>query len=52
MGSHGVPVLSLYSLGIGADIKGAKGLRLPFLLVEVCCWCLTGLSESNRAMTR
>ncbi|KAN0138432.1 hypothetical protein V8E53_003895 [Lactarius tabidus] len=36
-------ILSLYSLGVGTEIKGAKGSRLPFLLVEVCCWCLTGL---------
>ncbi|KAF8265533.1 hypothetical protein EI94DRAFT_317896 [Lactarius quietus] len=36
-------ILSLYSLGVGIDIKGAKDVRLPFLLVEVCCWCLTGL---------
>ncbi|KAI9437649.1 hypothetical protein H4582DRAFT_2057983 [Lactarius indigo] len=37
-------ILSLYSLGVGADIR-ATGARvpLPFLFVEVCCWGLTGL---------
>ncbi|KAI9452228.1 hypothetical protein BJY52DRAFT_1124540, partial [Lactarius psammicola] len=37
-------ILSLYSLGVGADIKASgAGVRLPFLFVEVCCWGLTGL---------
>ncbi|KAH9034149.1 hypothetical protein EDB84DRAFT_78026 [Lactarius hengduanensis] len=37
-------ILSLYSLGVGADIKAAGArVRLPFLFVEVCCWGLAGL---------
>ncbi|KAH9054306.1 hypothetical protein EDB87DRAFT_1702271 [Lactarius vividus] len=41
---HLLPVLSLYSLGVGADIKAAGArVRLPFLFVEVCCWGLAGL---------
>lgn len=37
-------ILSLYSLGVGTEIEGASaGVRSPFLFVEVCCWCLTGL---------
>ncbi|KAH8988102.1 hypothetical protein EDB92DRAFT_1817724 [Lactarius akahatsu] len=41
---HLLPVLSLYSLGVGADIKAAGArVRFPFLFVEVCCWGLAGL---------
>lgn len=37
-------VLSLYSLGVEGDAKGTSA-HMPFLLVEICCWSLTGLSK-------
>ena len=37
-------VLSLFSLGVGTEIKGT-GAQMPFLVVEICCWALTGLSK-------
>jgi hypothetical protein len=37
-------VLSLYSLGVEGDVKKASA-HMPFLLVEICCWSLTGLSK-------
>lgn len=35
-------VLSLYSLGVEGDVKRTS-THMPFLLVEICCWSLTGL---------
>ena len=37
-------VLSLFSLGVGAEIQGT-GAQIPFLVMEICCWALTGLSK-------
>lgn len=39
-----VLVLSLYSLGMEGDVKRTTA-HMPFLLVEICCWSLTGLSK-------
>jgi hypothetical protein len=37
-------VLSLYSFGVETDLAGAR-TRIPFLIVEICCWFLAGSSE-------
>ncbi|KAN0116339.1 hypothetical protein V8E52_005958 [Russula decolorans] len=42
-------ILSLYSLGVEGDVKRTSA-HMPFLLVEICCWSLTGLMASYSSL--
>ncbi|KAF8472961.1 hypothetical protein DFH94DRAFT_145679 [Russula ochroleuca] len=42
-------ILSLYSLGMEGDVKRTSA-HMPFLLVEICCWSLTGLMATYASL--
>ncbi|KAI0268008.1 hypothetical protein BGY98DRAFT_925271, partial [Russula aff. rugulosa BPL654] len=42
-------ILSLYSLGVEGDVKRTSA-HMPFLLVKICCWSLTGLMASYSSL--
>ncbi|KAI0250300.1 hypothetical protein BJV78DRAFT_1155139 [Lactifluus subvellereus] len=42
-------ILSLYSSGVGTDITGTR-THIPFLMVKICCWSLTGLMAAYSSL--
>ncbi|KAH9988432.1 hypothetical protein BJV74DRAFT_463248 [Russula compacta] len=42
-------ILSLYSLGLGTDIKRTNG-HMAFLVLEICCWSLTGIMATYSSL--